>query len=353
MSESRMLKALRREPVDVVPVWMMRQAGRYMAEYREVRAKTTFLDLCGTPELAAEVMLTAVEKLQVDAAIIFADLLPILREMNMDLEFVKGEGPVIHNALHDAAGIDRLHELTDPAALGCVYETVRLTRRGLPEELPLIGFAGAPFTLASYAIEGGASRNYLQTKKLMYTDAVAWDTVMGRLVRAISAYLIEQIKAGADIVQLFDSWVGTLGVDDYRTFVAPYSRQVIQAVKAFSPETPVIHFATGNPALLPEIRNAGGDCIGVDWRIELGDAWQAIGYDRAIQGNLDPAVLLTDPQTIRQHVRRILKQTAGRPGHVFNLGHGIHQETPVENAIALVRIVHEESQKLREESPWH
>ncbi|MDO4573985.1 MAG: uroporphyrinogen decarboxylase [Planctomycetia bacterium] len=338
---SRMMKALRREPVDVPPVWMMRQAGRYMAEYREVREQTTFLELCKNPDRCAEVMLTAVEKLDVDAAIIFSDLLLILEAMGMELEFSQGEGPVFHNPVSDASQVDNLRELDDPSVLGYVYETVRKTRAGLHSERPLIGFAGAPFTLASYAIEGGASRNYLRTKKLMYTDPVAWDTVMGRLARGVSAYLIEQIRAGADILQLFDSWVGCLGVYDYERFVLPYSRQIINAVKRFSPDTPVIHFATGNPALLRSIRNAGGDCIGIDWRIELDVAWDAVGHDRSIQGNLDPAILLTDPLTIREQVARLRKQVAHRPGFVFNLGHGIHKETPVENARELVKWVRE------------
>lgn len=339
--ESRMMKALRREATDCTPIWMMRQAGRYMAEYRGVRAKTSFLELCANPELAAEVMLTAVEKLGVDAAIIFSDLLVILQEMGMDLEFAKGEGPILHNAILDASGIDRLRELENPQALGYVYQTVAKTRSGLQPELPLIGFAGAPFTLASYAIEGGASRNYLRTKTLMYTDAGAWDTLMSRLARAVAAYLIEQIHAGADILQIFDSWVGCLGVSDYRTFVRPYSQKVIDCVKAVSPETPIIHFTTGNPQLLPEVRAAGGDCIGVDWRIELDTAWKILGYDRAIQGNLDPVVLLTEPHIIHTHAQRLLRQAAGRPGHIFNLGHGILPETPVENVVELVKQVHD------------
>lgn len=335
------MRALRRESVDCTPIWMMRQAGRYMAEYREVRGKTTFLDLCRNPRQCAEVMLTAVERLGVDAAIIFADLLPILREMGLDLEFQPGEGPVIHRPLREVADIDRLREWEDPHAMEYVYETVRLTRAGLSETLPVIGFAGAPFTLASYAIEGGGSRNYLWTKKWMYTDSGAWNTILGRLSRAIGEYLICQIQAGAEIVQLFDSWAGCLSVRDYREYVLPYTQEVIRRVKEFSPQTPVIHFATGNPMLLPAIRDAGGDCIGVDWRVELRDAWEMIGDDRAIQGNLDPAVLLTDLATIRRHAWHVWKQAQGRKGHIFNLGHGIFKETPVENAVELVKMVHD------------
>lgn len=339
--QSRMMKALRREPVDCMPIWMMRQAGRYMGEYREVRAKTGFLDLCRNPELCAEVMLTAVARLGVDAAIIFSDLLPILQPMGMDLEFAAGEGPVIHNAIHDASRVDTLRELDDPGALDFVYETVRRTRAGLDEMIPVIGFSGAPFTLASYAVEGGASRDYARTKKIMYADAGAWDALMSRLSRAITVYLAEQIRAGAQIVQLFDSWVGCLGVADYENFVMPYVARIISALKTEFPDTPIINFATGNPMLLPAIARSGGDCIGVDWRIEIGTAWDMIGHDRAVQGNLDPLVLLTDPATIRRHVAHILAQTAPYHGHIFNLGHGIHKTTPVENAIALVDMVHE------------
>lgn len=340
--QSRMMKALRREPVDRTPIWMMRQAGRYMAEYRAVREQGSFLDLCRNPDLCAEVMLTAVEKLGVDAAIIFADLLPILQEMGLDLEFQKGEGPVLQNAIHDASRIENLRPLEDVQALGYVYETVRKTRAGLDEKLPLIGFAGAPFTLASYAIEGRASRNYLEVKTMMYTAPDAWDQVMSRLSEAVGAYLCAQIDAGADVVQLFDSWVGCLSPRDYIRFVQPYSARVVNQVKSHSPETPVIHFTTGNPMLLPAVAAAGGDCIGADWRIEPAAAWAMIGEDRAFQGNLDPAVLLADENEMRRQTEAILHQVGNRPGFIFNLGHGVHQETPVENAVKLVKIVHGE-----------
>ncbi len=335
-----MMKALRREPVDCTPIWLMRQAGRYMGEYREVRATTGFLELCRNPVLCAEVMLTAVSRLGVDAAIIFSDLLPILQPMGMDLEFAAGEGPVIHNAIQDATRVDTLRELDDPQTLDFVYETVRLTRADLAENIPVIGFSGAPFTLASYAVEGGSSRDYARTKKIMYGDAGAWDALMSRLSRAITVYLAEQIKAGAQIVQLFDSWVGCLGVADYEHYVMPYVARIISALKAEFPDTPVINFATGNPMLLPAITRAGGDCIGVDWRIEIGTAWDMIGQDRAVQGNLDPMTLLSSPDVFRPHVARIMDQVGGRPGHIFNLGHGIHKTTPVEHAIALIDMVH-------------
>ncbi len=342
---SRMMKALRREPVECAPVWMMRQAGRYMKEYRDVRERGSFLGLCRDPELCAEVMLTAVEKLGVDAAIIFSDLLPILQEMGMDLEFQKGEGPVIHNAIFEPEYAENLHPLEDVHALDFVFKTVQKTRMGLNPELPLIGFAGAPFTLASYAIEGRASRNYLRVKKMMYTHPDVWDRVMMRLSEALILYLNAQIDAGADIVQLFDSWVGTLSPRDYTKYVQEYSHRVISGVKAHSPETPVIHFTTGNPMLLPAVSAAGGDCIGADWRVEPAEARRMIGYDRAFQGNMDPAILLASPDEIRRQVREIASQVGLRPGHVFNLGHGIFPETPVENAIEFVKIVHEETMR--------
>ncbi|HEY2838756.1 MAG TPA: uroporphyrinogen decarboxylase [Pirellulales bacterium] len=339
------MRACRRLPVERTPVWLMRQAGRYMAEYREVRAKTTFLELCKNPALCAEVMLTAVRRLNVDAAIIFSDLLPMLEPMGLDLEFAHGEGPVIHNPVREAADVDRVIELESAESLSFVMETVRLTRADLPPQIPLLGFAGAPFTLASYAIEGGASRSYLHTKTLMYRDPGAWDALMSRLARSVARYLVAQLEAGAQAVQLFDSWVGCLGTDDYRRYVLPYTRQVIEAIPA---DAPVINFATGNPALLPLLSEAGGAVIGVDWRIRLDDAWRAIGYDKAVQGNLDPMVLLAEPAEIRRRAKEVLDQAGGRPGHIFNLGHGVLQQTPVDNVIALVEAVRELSARRSE-----
>jgi uroporphyrinogen decarboxylase len=333
-----MMKAARRQPAEQVPVWLMRQAGRYMAEYRAVREKHSFLELCKNAALSAEVMLTAVDRLGVDAAIIFSDLLPILQPMGLELEFTAEGGPRIANPVRRARDVDRVNELEDLEPLWFVFETVRLTRAGLDDRLPLIGFAGAPFTLASYAIEGGGSRNYVSTKSLMYGDRPAWDALMARLVRATSRYLNEQIAAGAQLVQIFDSWVGCLGPEDYRRFVLPHTRALIAAI---TPGTPVIHFATGNPALLPLLSEAGGDVIGVDWRIRLDEAWLAIGHDKAIQGNLDPTVLFAPAAEIRRAAREILGQAEGRPGHIFNLGHGVLPGTPVENVKALVDAVHE------------
>ncbi len=332
------MKACRGERTEVTPIWMMRQAGRYMQEYREVRAKVSFLELCANPQLCSEVMCTAVGRLGVDAAIIFSDLLPILVPMGMDLEFVKGDGPVIHNPIRNPGDVDRVKPLESNDELQFVMETVTQTRNDLPADLPLIGFAGAPFTLASYMIEGGASRNYADTKKLMFTDPVAWDQLMQHLVTSISIYLNGQVEAGAQCLQLFDSWAGCLGFEDYKTFVHPYVKQIIANI----PEhVPVINFATGNPALLPLLADTQASVIGIDWRIRLDDAWQTVGFDRAVQGNLDPTVLLTSPAEIRRQAKIILDQAAGRAGHIFNLGHGILPQTPVENAIALVDAVHE------------
>ena len=336
--DSPFLKACRREPTDVTPVWMMRQAGRYMAEYREVRAKTTFLELCKNPALCSEVMCTAVDRLGVDAAIIFSDLLPILEPMGLDLEFAKGEGPVIHNPIRSPQEVDRLRELTTMDDLDFVVETVRQTRNDLPPDLPLIGFAGAPFTLASYAIEGGASRNYATTKSLMYRDAGAWRSLMECFSRSITLYLNAQIDAGAQCVQLFDSWVGCLGVSDYRRFVLPHLQDIVRGIH---PGTPVIYFGTGNPALLSTMSETNAPVIGVDWRIGLDEGWARVGYDRAVQGNLDPCVLLGSRENLELEIRRILKEADGRPGHIFNLGHGILQQTDVEQAIAVVELVHQ------------
>ncbi len=335
-SQSLMMRACRREPVERTPVWLMRQAGRYLPEYRAVRQKVGFLELCKNPRLCAEVMIATVERIGVDAAIIFSDLLPILEPMGFDLEFAAGEGPVIHNPVREPADLARVLELADVDRLGYVMDVVRATRAGLDDSLPVIGFAGAPFTLASYCIEGGTSRAWLHTKTLMYRHESAWHDLMGRLARAVSRYLVAQLDAGAQIVQLFDSWVGCLGPDDYRRYVLPHSRA---AIAAAAQRAPVIHFATGNPALLPLLREAGGSVIGVDWRIDLDAAWEVIGHDRAVQGNLEPAVLLADRDTVRRRVHEVLDRAGGRPGHIFNLGHGILPQTPVENVLELVAAV--------------
>jgi len=338
--DSPFMRACRRESVPYTPIWLMRQAGRYMPEYRAVREKVSFLELCKNPQLASEVMCTAVERLGVDAAIIFSDLLPILEPMGLELEFSAGDGPQIHNPVREPGDVDRVVELESTESLHFVFETVAQTRRDLPAHIPLIGFAGAPFTLASYAIEGGASRTFLHTKTLMHREPAAWRELMERLARSVIRYLNAQIAAGAQAVQLFDSWVGCLSPADYREFVLPYVRTIAAGLTAGAP---LIHFGTGNPALLPLMAEAGGDVIGVDWRIDLADAWRAVGYDRAVQGNLDPAVLLADRDTIFKQARAVLDGAAGRPGHIFNLGHGVLQQTPVENVRALAAWVHESS----------
>jgi len=313
----------------------MRQAGRYMPEYRAVREKLGFLELCKSPDVAAEVTVTAAERLGVDAAIVFADILLVLEPMGVGLEFTRGDGPAIARPVRAAADVDRLREV-DVADLAFVFEAVRRARAAL--RVPLIGFAGAPFTLASYLIEGGGSRTYARTKALMFGDPGAWRALMDRLVRAVATYLNAQIAAGAQAVQLFDSWVGCLAPADYRTHVLPHVRALIAAL---TPGTPVIHFGTDTAGLLEGMRAAGGDVIGIDWRIDLDAAWTRVGHDVAVQGNLDPLALLAPIPEIRARAAAILGQAAGRPGHVFNLGHGIVPQTPVDHVRALVDAVHE------------
>lgn len=333
---SRFLRAARREPVDTTPVWLMRQAGRYLPSYKAVRDRVgSVLELCRRPDLAAEVTLRAQADLGVDAAILFADLPVILEPLGFRLTYEPG--PTIHNPLRNLADLDRVRELRDPAELNDALETVRLVRAGLPADIPLIGFAGAPFTLASYAIEGGGSRSYVHTKRLMYADRGAWSALMERIAVSVGRYLNAQIDAGCQAVQLFDSWAGCLSPADYRRFVLPYTRRALEAVAA---RVPVIHFLTGNPALLPLCRDAGGDVIGLDWRVDLVAGWDAVGSDVAVQGNLDPVLLLADLDTLRKETEAMLRSVAGRPGHIFNLGHGVLPETPPQNARALVDIVH-------------
>jgi len=320
----------------------MRQAGRYMPEYRAVRDRMSFLDLCHDADAAAEVTVTAAERLGVDAAIIFADILLILEPMGIGLEFAKGDGPVIRQPVRSREHVDRLPEIEPAEALAFVFDAVRRAVAAL--RVPLIGFAGAPFTVASYVIEGGASRNYIHTKTLMYSDAGAWHALMGKLTRALIKYLNGQIAAGAHAVQLFDSWVGCLAPDDYRTFVLPHMRALFHGI---TPGIPVIHFGTGTSGLLELMREAGGSVIGIDWRIDLADAWQRVGHDVAVQGNLDPVTLFAPPAEIRAHATAILESVGARPGHVFNLGHGILPHTPVDHVRALIDTVHEVSARVR------
>jgi len=336
------LAACRREKTPYTPVWLMRQAGRYMEEYRKLRAQHEFLDLCKRPDLAAEITVTPVQRLGVDAAILFADILLVLEPMGVGLEYTKGDGPVIRNQVSSRTHVEQLIEFDPQEALPFVFETVRKASVALNGKVPLIGFAGAPFTIASYLIEGGASRNYLKTKKLIYTNPGAWRGLMERLSSLTASYLNAQIAAGAEAVQLFDSWAGCLSPEDYERFVLPHTRAAIAGV---TPGIPVIHFSTGTGGFLKSLRAAGGDVIGVDWRVHLDAAWDDLGHDVGIQGNLDPAVLLAAPREIRRRVTEILGRAGGRPGHIFNLGHGVLPETPVENVVAMVDAVHELSSR--------
>lgn len=337
----RFLKACRREPVDCTPVWFMRQAGRYMREYQAVRAKHSILEVCKTPELAAQVTLQPIDRFSLDAAIIFADILLPLEPMGISLEFAEG-GPVIHNPVRDRAAVERLR-VTDGEELEYVAQAIRQARKALAGRVPLIGFAGAPFTLASYAIEGGGSRNYIETKQIMYREPEAWHRLMDKLARMVTGYLRRQIHAGAQAVQLFDSWVGCLSPADYAEYVLPHVQLIFDGLKHEG--VPLIHFGTGTAALLTMMRKAGGSVIGVDWRVNLDEAWASIGHDVAVQGNLDPVVLFAPLHEIERRVEEILRRGANRPGHVFNLGHGILPKTPVEHVAAAVDMVHKLSQR--------
>jgi len=319
-------------------VWIMRQAGRYLPEYMAVRNQVTFIELCKTPELACEVTVTARNVLNTDAAILFADLLPMLQPMGIDLEYVKGEGPVIHNPLRSAGDVDRLAALESVEPLDYVFQAVRMIRRELPGDIPLLGFAGAPFTLASYCIEGGGSKNYVSTKRLMYNDEGAWTALMSRLTDSVILYLKAQIAAGCQAVQVFDSWAGCLSPDDYRRYVLPHTKRVIESVQL---DAPVINFLTGNPALLPLQKQAGGQVMGVDWRIGLDDAWNIFGSDLAVQGNLDPVSLYADLPVLKERADDVLKKAGSRPGHIFNLGHGVMPDMNPDHVKALIDFVHE------------
>jgi len=340
LQDSTFMKACRCETTSYTPIWLMRQAGRYMKEYRDMRERHSFLDLCKDSDLATEVSVYAVERLGVDAAIIFSDILLLLEPMGLSLEYAQGDGPVIHNPVRTIADVHALR-VAEAESLRFVYEAIHKTRRALPPTVPLIGFAGAPFTLASYMIEGRGSRNYIHTKALMYQDRTTWDHLMQKISDGLVAYLNSQIAAGAQAVQLFDSWVGCLSPADYRQYVLPHSQSVIGRL---TPGTPVIHFGTQTGTLLELMKEAGGDVIGLDWRVELDDAWKRLG-SVAVQGNLDPAALFAPPAQIRRQAKSILDKAGGRPGHIFNLGHGILPNTPVGHVKALVDAVHELSHR--------
>src|ERR1700720_68877 len=335
---SRFLDACRRRPTDVRPVWFMRQAGRYMKQYRDIRANHGILEICKRPDLAAQITLQPVEILDVDAAIIFADLLLPVEPMGLKLRFAAGEGPVIDNPVRNSSDIDSL-SISNTDELGYVGEAIELVTKALAGRVPVIGFVGAPFTMASYMIEGGPSRNFLKTKQMMYRDEMLWRRLMGKLVDVLGAFAVLQVAAGGRIMQVFDSWVGALGPDDYVRYVAPYSRALIERIRAAG--VPVIHFGTGAAGFFRELHAAGGDVMGVDWRINIDQAWMDISYRSAIQGNLDPVALFAPLPELRIRVAELLKRTGARPGHIFNLGHGILPETPVENVKAVVQMVRE------------
>jgi uroporphyrinogen decarboxylase len=315
----------------------MRQAGRYMQEYRDLRAGYSILELCKTPELAARVTLQPIDRFPLDAAIIFADILLPLEAMGLQLEFAEGEGPVIHNPVRDRAGVERL-KMIDGEELQYVAEAIAVARRMLNGRVPLIGFAGAPFTLASYAIEGGSSRNYVLTKQMMYGEPEAWHRLMDKLARVVVGYLRRQIKAGAQAIQIFDSWVGCLSAGDYAEYVMPHVQLIFEGLRHEG--VPMIHFGTGTTAILGSMRKAGGTVMGIDWRVPLDDAWATVGYDIAVQGNLDPVALFGPPHEIERRVEDILRRAGGRPGHIFNLGHGILPQTPIEHVAAAIEMVH-------------
>jgi uroporphyrinogen decarboxylase len=336
------VRACHCQPVEATPVWLMRQAGRYMAEYRAIRRQHSILEICKTPALAAEVTITAAEKLGVDAAIIFADLLLPLEVMGLEFRFAAGEGPVIEHPLRIKKDVEAL--ATDRAGeLGYVAESIRQVVRHFGPRLPVIGFCGAPFTLASYMIEGGSSRNYIHTKKMMYNEPEAWGLLMRKLVEVLAAYAIEQAAAGADALQIFDSWVGCLSVEDYRRHVLPHATELVQRVRVA--KVPVIYFGTDTTTLLPSMKETGAEVIGVDWRCPLDQAWRSLNFSGAVQGNLDPAALFAGHKELLAQAETVLLQARGRRGHVFNLGHGILPETPVENVRALVDFVREWSSK--------
>lgn len=342
---SLFLDALAKKPTPRTPVWLMRQAGRYQPSYRAIREKVGFMELCKDPGLCAEVALRAVDDLGVDAAIVFSDILVVLEPLGIGFEFTKGEGPSIASPVRTVADIERVRTEIDAAgSLDYVMNAIRETKRSLNGRVPLIGFAGAPFTLASYVIEGGGSREYAETKKLMRTDEAAWHVLMDKISDALVRYVSAQVDAGIDAFQLFDSWVGSLGPRDYQRFVLPHSRKVLSALAG---KVPTIHFATGNPALVPLLARAGGDVIGLDHRASLASSWALIP-EHAVQGNLDPTALLGPEDAMRVETRAILGDAGNRPGHVFNLGHGVLPSVKLEQARSLVSFVHEESERMRE-----
>ena len=341
---SLFVRAAKAQPTERTPIWLMRQAGRYMAEYRAVRKDYSLIEICKKPKIAAQVTIEAAEILKVDAAIIFADLLLPLEVMGMPFHFAAGEGPKIEKPVRTSADIARLR--TDRAAdLGYVAEAVKLVCKHFGDRLPVIGFCGAPFTLASYMIEGGGSRNYIFTKKMMYSAPDSWNELMRKLVSVTAEYSTEQVRAGADTIQIFDSWVGCLSVEDYRRYVLPHAADLVKRLQ--SAGVPIIYFGTDTATLLPSMKETGAEVIGLDWRIPLDAGWQSLGFQGAVQGNLDPVLLFADWKEIRQRAGDILRRAAGRSGHIFNLGHGILPETPVDNVKALCDFIREHSAEFK------
>jgi uroporphyrinogen decarboxylase len=335
---SRFVRACLRKPVDRTPVWFLRQAGRYMQEYRDVRKHHTLVEICKNPELAAEVTITAAEKLGVDAAIIFADLLLPLEPMGLDFEFQAGEGPVVHHPVRSAADVKALR--VDRAGdLAYVARAIEKVAGHFRDRLGVIGFCGAPYTLASYMIEGGGSRNYIHTKQMMYRDPIAWSSLLDKLVAVLTEYCRLQVQAGADVIQIFDSWVGSLSLSDYRAYSFEAAKRLVRAVQAMG--VPVIYFGVETTGLLRQMAETGADVIGLDWRQPLDEGWRAVGHGRAVQGNLDPITLFAPQEVLEQRVGEILRAAGGRVGHIFNLGHGIVPGTPVENVQAVARMVRE------------
>ena len=334
----RFLKACRQEPVDKTPVWFMRQAGRYMPDYRALRERYSLLEICRAPELAVAVTLQPVNAIDVDAAILFSDLLIPFTPMGLDFDFVKGEGPSIAHPIRSAADVDRLRPFEPREALAHVLETIRILRVELADRVPLIGFGGAPFTLAAYAIEGGPSTTYARTKAFMYAQPRAWHRLCETFAGMIADYLAAQVEAGVQALQVFDSWAGALGRSDYREFALPHSSRIFSALRKTG--VPVVHFGVGTTAILPDIAEAGGDVIGLDWRLPLDEAWFIVGHNRAVQGNLDPTRLLGPRDRLFSAADDVLRRAGGRAGHIFNLGHGVLPNTSLEHVQALAKHVH-------------
>lgn len=337
MINDLILRACRLQKTDCRPIWLMRQAGRYLPEYRKIRKNRDFFQLCKTPEIASEITAIPVERFRVDAAVIFADIMLPLESIGVPVKIKDDVGPIIKHPIATVKQVQTLSEF-DPLKVSFVYDAIRQTDKRLNKSVPIIGFSGAPFTLVSYMVEGGASKSFVRTKMMMYRDRGLWKTLMEKMAKMVIEYLGMQVKAGARVLQLFDSWVGCLGPADYEQFVLPYSRQIIRQVSKM--QVPVIHFGTGTAPLLGLMKEAGGNVIGVDWRVDIGRAWRRIGYDCGIQGNLDPVVLLSDAKTVTRYAKKILDATDGRPGHIFNLGHGVLPNTPPRNVKALVDFVH-------------